>query len=50
MFCMKRGLVALAVVVRREGSLFVVDFPGHPHLPFGPSLCLCVCVGGWGGA
>ena len=54
MFCMKRGLVASAVVVRREGSLFCCCFPWPSSLTFWAQpvcvcVCLCVCVCGGGG-
>ena len=52
MFCMKRGLVALVVNVRREGSLLCCCFPWSSSLTFWAQcvfVFVCVCVGGGGG-
>ena len=52
MFCMKRGLVALVVNVRREGSLLCCCFPWPSSLTFWAQcvfVFVCVCVGGGGG-
>ena len=52
MCCMKRGLVALVVIVRREGSLLSCCFPWPSSLTFWAQcvfVFVCVCVGGGGG-
>ena len=51
---MKRGLVALVVNVRREGSLLCCCFPWPSSLTFWAQcvfvfVCVCVCGGGGGG-
>ena len=51
MFCMKRGLVALVVNVRREGSLLCCCFPWPSSLTFwAQCVFVFVCVWGGGGA